>query len=187
MCCSRPRISHHHGGARLAPASLDGCGTTHPASRQLAPRFRAAVPGGPKAATSPVPGCSAPGILAPDPDDSDVGNRGEHARGLLIFLARHPSILATDMAGEPEEHLARLTGHMVIARSAIGRIVTHVCLRRSRSRPGGPLPVHDDGATDALVEHGARLVLTVDVAAAASCRVPDRRAAGRGQARSRPR
>lgn len=40
-------------------------------------------------------------------------------------------------------------------------------LRRSRSRQAGPLPVQDDGATDALVEHGARLVLTVDVAAAA--------------------
>jgi hypothetical protein len=41
------------------------------------------------------------GILAPDPDDSDVGNFGEHARGFQIFFASHPSILlAADVASE---------------------------------------------------------------------------------------
>ena len=40
------------------------------------------------------------GILAPDPDYSDAGNFGEHARGFQIFFASHPSILLADMVGE---------------------------------------------------------------------------------------
>jgi hypothetical protein len=55
----------------------------------------------PKPRFRPFRDAPRPRILAPDPDYSNVGNFGEHARGFQIFFASHSSILlAADVASE---------------------------------------------------------------------------------------